>query len=138
MQVLCEGIVVCEQFPLQTRRVECNLVGGEGVAHHPGWTTIHLEDWIRNSLCGEEVKRGMHTFEFLLAIYCDTALPCGYHVDAITSSGGGIRGPLLVRVRVVSWKTCRTALVVIGQVKFLAKNIEPHSNQRNNIVLGSR
>lgn len=91
-------------------------------------------------MCGEEVKRGMHTFEFLLAIYCDTALPCGYHVDAITSSGGGLRGALLVRVRVrvVSWKTCRTALVVIGQVKFLAKNIKPHSNQRNNIVLGSR
>lgn len=37
-------------------------------------------------MCGEEVKRGMHTFEFLLAIYCDTAMPCGYHVDAITSS----------------------------------------------------
>lgn len=89
---------------------------------------------------GEEVKRGMDTFEFLLAIYCDTALPRGYHVDAITSSGGGIRGPLLhvVRVRVVSWKTCRIALVVIGQAKFLAKNIKPHSNQRNNIVLGSR
>lgn len=89
-------------------------------------------------MCGEEVKRGMHTFEFLLAIYCDTALPCGYHVDAITSSVGGLRGALLVRVRVVSWKTCRTALVVIGQVKFLAKNIKPHSNQRNKIVLGSR
>lgn len=89
-------------------------------------------------MCGEEVKRGMHTFEFLLAIYCDTALPCGYHVDAITSSGRGLRGALLVRVRVVSWKTCRIALVVIGQVKFLAKNIKPHSNQRNNIVLGSR
>lgn len=86
-------------------------------------------------MCGEEVKRGMHTFEFLLAIYCDTAMPCGYHVDAISSSVGGLRGPLLVRVRVVSWKTCRIALVVIGQVKFLAKNIKPLSNQRFNIVL---
>lgn len=85
-------------------------------------------------MCGEEVKSGMHTFEFLLAIYCDTALPCGYHVDAISSSGGGIRGPLLVRVRVVSWKTCRTALVVIGQAKFLAKNIKPLSTGIN-IVL---
>lgn len=67
-------------------------------------------------MCGEEVKRGMHTFEFLLAIYCDTALPCGYHVDAISLSGGGIRGALLVRVRVVSWKTCRTALVVMSSL----------------------
>lgn len=79
----------------------------------------------------------MDTFEFLLAIYCDTAMPCGYHVDAISSSVEGLRGPLLVRVRVVSWKTCRTALVVIGQVKFLAKNIKPLSNQRFNSVLRS-